>query len=200
MTKLYPHGPATLLPLVRKHFPGSLRVYGTLTSNPSLPYPVYTNFPSTSISTDTIPDIWVVIVTLPVPLNDQTRFYCSLDQNDDIVSERGEETRVAGMKLVRESLEAYRNIVPTKKIGAIDCLWTKELREVWNLRPGVTYWYWLAQDGISNGTTATSERNIANREGLIIDVGREIDVDIVSVYPRSSIHFIVFILPGIISS
>lgn len=99
-----------------------------------------------------------------------------------------EKLREEGMKLVIDSLEAYRIVIPvTKKVGALDTLWTGGLRDVWGLEAKPVYWYWLApeNDSSSQQGSEISERDRISREGLMIDVGREVDVDIVSCTPFS---------------
>lgn len=206
-TILHPHQPATLLPLLRKHLPASIRVYGVLTSNDNntLPYPAYTTFTPSQLKLNTIPKIWVIIITLPSPLTDQIRIYCSLDLSchQDDLGDTGPRTRAEGQKLVESSLEAYKAVSKEfRKVGAIDRLWTDGLRRSWGLEKKPTYWYWLSPVRVEAGSEVEAEVEIkvevdrgghdghvsggrigdeqrAKRAGLIVDVGREIDVEIV---------------------
>ena len=67
------------------------------------------------------------------------------------------------MELVIKCLEEYKKIVPqTKKIGAVDTLWTNGLRKAWGLSKGVRYWYWLAPGNVVTGEV--NEKEIAKEK------------------------------------
>jgi hypothetical protein len=98
--QLYPHAPATLLPLLERHLPYALPVYGPIKTNtcqpveldPDVSLPqsvgridqedlksvVWATFPVDKAHDP--PEVWAVIVHLPDPQSTQTRFYCSTER------------------------------------------------------------------------------------------------------------------------
>ncbi|BEJ13651.1 hypothetical protein CspHIS471_0308250 [Cutaneotrichosporon sp. HIS471] len=185
--KFYPHGPASLIPLLESHLPHTLVLLATIKANrhaptdpspvsapdcqvpPPLP-PVFANFPSaSSISLDYLQSIglgpfdWIVAVALPEP-SEQIRFHHSL---------------VAHPSPSSEEVAAAEKVVEQLVCGATHELWEPVTRKVLGGRTQVPTYIYVAPGGGFGTTTIKGVPPPEAWSELVLDHGRESDKDLI---------------------
>jgi hypothetical protein len=185
--ELYEQDPHLLLPLLEKHLPLSLPVYGTIVANippacgvnigwstppipPVHPLKAYATFPEAP-SGETERSSWVIIIPMPLPQSDQIRLFSSAEtaQPQPLPSSAG---YAAALTQINAALKSYIDIYPAVNVvGALNSLWVPGVESVLGGEPRGRCNVFLPED-----TTSQAEEGI---EGYEVDVGREREAEMV---------------------
>lgn len=184
--ELFEHTPTSLIPLLKSHLPASIFVYGALVS-PAPPAPF--NHPSTRIWSTTPPqsdggEVQIsaegVIIVAPTPIagSGQIRIFDTSESLWATPSPSKPEIEVGRQRVVAALSTYVSEIDPDLKlVGALHEFWVKAVEN--NLgdgvsRPGCGTWF---------GPESSCERRDRSVEGYEVDIGRDADIEDVSITP-----------------
>lgn len=192
---IWPHSPKSLLPLLERYLPYSLSVQslvaGTQYAEPDQPIStrpspvlsdddcishVWCTFPPSAIDDPPIP--FHIMAIVPRPQENTTRSFCSAEA---VPHTAGDESTTA--KLVTDSFKTLHELYPFVTLaGGVHERWVKPMLKAFDAEERILTWMWLSPKGGSAALTLdeTATQARLQKDGLMLDVGREGDAQIVS--------------------